>query len=323
MCVLLTGWNISSCLPSQYHYVAEPMTWTEAQTYCRETYTDLATVENIEEMDQLLSTVPSLLDEHFVWIGLYSKIEWKWSDGYTESGADYRNWHSAQPDFHRGQFCALIDNSGTLWDHFCSHIRNFICYTGTQQDPEFVFVKESMSWSDAQKHCRENFIDLATVRNFNDTEKILSRVQEGGWVWIGLYRDPDINWSNGSPSTYTYWKDIRTPLGSMSVVCGAAEMPTSGQWILSDCETKLPFVCYSPASKQQVIKLRMKPEDSTVDLNDPAVKADILKKLQNRLKEKGLSGVTLKWKEQPDGKVFHKEEKCSQKKNDENFKLCT
>uniref|UniRef100_A0A3Q3EM47 C-type lectin domain-containing protein n=1 Tax=Labrus bergylta TaxID=56723 RepID=A0A3Q3EM47_9LABR len=81
MCVLLTGWNISSCLPSQYHYVAEPMTWTEAQTYCRETYTDLATVENIEEMKQLLSTVPSLLDEHFVWIGLYSKIEWKWTSG--------------------------------------------------------------------------------------------------------------------------------------------------------------------------------------------------------------------------------------------------
>uniref|UniRef100_A0A3Q3FJP6 C-type lectin domain-containing protein n=1 Tax=Labrus bergylta TaxID=56723 RepID=A0A3Q3FJP6_9LABR len=125
MCVLLTGWNISSCLPYQYHYVAEPMTWTEAQTYCRETYTDLATVENIEEMDQLLSTVPSLLDEHFVWIGLYSKIEWKWSDGYTESGDGYRN----------------------------------------------------------------------------------------------------------------------------CVACGAAEMPTSGKWILSDCETKLPFVCYSPPCK--------------------------------------------------------------------------
>lgn len=33
--------------------------------------------------------------------------------------------------------------------------------------------------------------------------------------------------------------------------------------------------------------------------------------LQNRLKEKGESGVSLKWKEMPDGKVFHKEEKTN------------
>ncbi|KAM6960314.1 C-type lectin 9a-like [Tautogolabrus adspersus] len=193
---------------------------------------------------------------------------------------------------------------------------------GTQQDPEFVFVNESKSWSDAQKHCRENFIDLATVRNNSETQKIRSWVPKGDSVWIGLYRDPDINWSNGSPSTYTYWKGSRTPLGSMSVACGAAELPKSGRWILSDCETKFPFVCYGSPLTQQVIKIRMKTEDSTVDLNDPAVKADILKKFQEQLKENGLSGVTLKWREQPDGKVFHKEKKMSKKKNNENLNLC-
>lgn len=56
------------------------------------------------------------------------------------------------------------------------------------------------------------------------------------------------------------------------------------------------------------VKLRMKLEDSSVDLNDPAVKADLLKKLQDKLQQKGEGGVTLKWREQPDGKVFHKEE---------------
>uniref|UniRef100_A0A3Q3F7K1 C-type lectin domain-containing protein n=1 Tax=Labrus bergylta TaxID=56723 RepID=A0A3Q3F7K1_9LABR len=100
-----------------------------------------------------------------------------------------------------------------VWD-----VWSFLSF-GTQQDPEFVFVNERMSWSNAQKHCRENFIDLATVRNFNDTEKFLSWVQKGKEVWIGLYRDPDFNWSNGSPSTYTYWKRSPTPLGSMSVEC--------------------------------------------------------------------------------------------------------
>lgn len=35
--------------------------------------------------------------------------------------------------------------------------------------------------------------------------------------------------------------------------------------------------------------------------------------LQDRLTEKGMSGVTLKWREQPDGKVFHEEKEGSQK----------
>lgn len=35
-----------------------------------------------------------------------------------------------------------------------------------------------------------------------------------------------------------------------------------------------------------------------------------LSQLQNRLKEKGLSGIALKWREQSDGKVFHEEGKA-------------
>ena len=42
---------------------------------------------------------------------------------------------------------------------------------------------------------------------------------------------------------------------------------------------------------------------------------------QDRLKEKGLSGVTLKWREQPDGKVFHKEEETSEEKEKKKTEL--
>ncbi|XP_042258031.1 L-selectin-like [Thunnus maccoyii] len=120
----LSGWSIfSTCRLHQYHFVAEPMNWTEAQTYCRETYTDLVTIENTEDMNQLINTVSSAGYNSQVWIGLYRVIDWKWSDGY------------------RGR---------------------------TQLDPQFVFVNQPMNWSNAQRYCRENFIDLATVRN--DTE---------------------------------------------------------------------------------------------------------------------------------------------------------
>ncbi|XP_034533115.1 secretory phospholipase A2 receptor-like [Notolabrus celidotus] len=321
--LLFTGWDISSCLPRQYHHVADPMTWTEAQAYCRETYTDLATIESPEEMDQVNSTVLlSDLNSEF-WIGLYSNIIWEWSGNYTGSGAEYRKWASGHPELWvANEFCVSF-KAGAWYDARCSFSLTFVCYRGTQQDPEFVYINETMSWSSAQRYCRENYIDLATVKNDTENQKIQSLTPSGAWHWIGLYRDPHVYWSDGSSSSFRYWEDVFSPLGSMTVVCGVSDLERSGKWRLLPCESKFPFVCYSVPQpvKRHVIKLRMKPEDPSVDLNDPAVKADILRELQDRLKKSGLSGVTLKWREQPDGKVFHKEGERSHGREDSTLKL--
>ncbi|XP_042257521.1 lymphocyte antigen 75-like [Thunnus maccoyii] len=222
------------------------MKWTEAQTYCRETYTDLATIENTEDMNQLINTVPSASQ---VWIGLYSNIDWKWSDGYRGSGAEYKNWENLddnEPDFGGGQFCVNIGNSGRWWDDGCAIEYPFICYNGTQLDPEFVVVNQSMTWSNAQRYCRANFIDLATVRNDTENQQIHNLVLTKDWTWIGLYRDPDsflYNWSDGSPYSLTTWGDKHSVSGSLrSMMCGVQE---SNQWTFKSCEERFPFVCYS------------------------------------------------------------------------------
>ncbi|XP_037615498.1 macrophage mannose receptor 1-like [Sebastes umbrosus] len=283
----LSGWIIPSiCLHRQYHYVADLKTWTEAASYCRRTYTDLVSIENTEGMNQLMNTVSSSSNSSEVWIGLYSGIVWRWSDGYRGTGSRYRNWRTSynEPDFS----------------------------SGTQLDPEFVVVNERMNWSSAQRYCRENFTDLATVRNDTENQEIKRFVPCGDWAWIGLFRDPNFNWSDGSNYKFSYWDNADNPLGSLTHVCAVA-MQRSGKWRAFDCERRLPFVCYSLPANRQVVRLRMKPEDSSLDLNDPAVKADILKKLQDRLETK-VAGATLKWREQPDGKVFFKEGKSSKKK---------
>ncbi|XP_037613984.1 secretory phospholipase A2 receptor-like [Sebastes umbrosus] len=313
----LSGWIIPSiCLHRQYHYVADPKTWTEAASYCRRTYTDLASIENIEEMNQLKNTVSSSGHNSEVWIGLYSAIVWKWSDGYRGTGSRYRNWRTSntEPDLYSGgQFCVVTGGDGRWYDDFCNREHPFVCYRGTQLDPEFVVVNERMSWSSAQRYCRENFIDLATVRNDTETQEIQSLVPSRSLAWIGLFRDPNFNWSDGSNYKFSYWAAAKNPFGSLTHVCAVAALQSSGKWRAFDCERRLPFVCYSLPVNRQVVRLRMKPEDSSLDLNDPAVKADILKKLQDRLETK-VAGATLKWREQPDGKVFFKEGKSSQKK---------
>ncbi|XP_053272771.1 lymphocyte antigen 75 [Pleuronectes platessa] len=306
--------TFSTCLLHQYHFVSDEMNWTEAQSYCREKYTDLATIENTEEMKKLKDTVSAAGHSSKVWIGLYSHIDWKWSDGFNQSGAEYRSWDNYQPNNHQGNELCVATN-GLIWkDNGCLRPSPFVCYNGTLEDFHFVLGNTAKTWTEAQRHCREHYTDLATVRNDADNNKIQTLLPAGKWTWIGLYRDPQIYWSDGSNYSFSSWYHGDNPLGSMKVICGVADLEQGGQWRIFSCQERKPFVCYSVPTVKTVVKMRVKLEDSSLDLNDPAVKEQILKQLQDRLKENGLSGVTLKWKKQADGKVFHKEEKGSDKK---------
>nr|XP_055049330.1 L-selectin-like [Misgurnus anguillicaudatus] len=73
---------LSECIQRRYHHIKIEKTWgpwTEAQRYSRENYTDLATVNNINDMKQLMKRVNNSMTE--VWIGLNksSVNKWKWS----------------------------------------------------------------------------------------------------------------------------------------------------------------------------------------------------------------------------------------------------
>ncbi|XP_035769563.1 uncharacterized protein LOC118455258 [Neolamprologus brichardi] len=70
-----------------------------------------------------------------------------------------------------------------------------------------------------------------------------------------------------------------------------------------------------------IINLKLKIDGASLNVKDSAVKADLLKKLQDKLNETGVSGVTLKWREQPDGEVFHKEGRNSQKEEKKRTEL--
>uniref|UniRef100_A0A3Q2PZ40 C-type lectin domain-containing protein n=1 Tax=Fundulus heteroclitus TaxID=8078 RepID=A0A3Q2PZ40_FUNHE len=127
--------NLSSCRVFDYHFVDQPLTWTEAQTYCRQRYVDLATIHNSEQIAQLLNTLSSFGHASEVWVGLFYKIHWAWSDGFSGSGADYRSWKTSdnEPNFaSASQFCVCTDGNGTWWDDFCGNHYPFLCYNGNR-----------------------------------------------------------------------------------------------------------------------------------------------------------------------------------------------
>ncbi|XP_034425239.1 C-type mannose receptor 2-like, partial [Hippoglossus hippoglossus] len=197
--------TFSTCLLHQYHFVSDAMNWTEAQSYCRETYTDLATIENTEEMKKLNDTVSAAGYSSKVWIGLYSHIDWKWSDGFNESGAEYRSWDWYPNNYEANELCVIMTDNGRWLDEYCQKKNPFVCYRGTLEDSDFVLVNTAKNWSEAQRHCREHFTDLVTVTNNADRTKIGNLTTPFRFAWIGLFRDPQIYWSDGSNYSFSSW----------------------------------------------------------------------------------------------------------------------
>ncbi|KAM9751759.1 C-type mannose receptor 2-like [Menidia menidia] len=103
--------------------VSTTMTWAAAQSYCRQHYTDLASVRNSAENQRVRAVVPFMT---FAWIGLF-RDSWKWSDGLSSS---FRYWESAQPDG-GAEACvgANLLNSGRWGDWSCDSQLPFVCYS--------------------------------------------------------------------------------------------------------------------------------------------------------------------------------------------------
>ncbi|XP_047446179.1 L-selectin-like [Mugil cephalus] len=91
-----------SCQLYQYHYVEDTKNWTEAQEYCREKYTDLATVSNMKDMKRLLEE--STGNQTEAWIGLNNRTDvnrtWHWSLPGVEFKDNGTRWYDGEPNDH-------------------------------------------------------------------------------------------------------------------------------------------------------------------------------------------------------------------------------
>jgi len=113
--------------PNPYVFIETMMPWTEAQSYCREHHTDLASVRNMAENQLVQNLIPSGVN---VWIGLFSD-RWQWSDG---SGSSFRDWNPLVPRPPDGSSdaCVAADFSADgHWETLDCNVKSaFICYVG-------------------------------------------------------------------------------------------------------------------------------------------------------------------------------------------------
>ncbi|KAL1253174.1 hypothetical protein QQF64_017867 [Cirrhinus molitorella] len=241
----------------QYHFVNESKTWTEAQIFCRQNYTDLATIDNMEEMNRLINTVNGSYNSS-AWIGLYDDVNsWRWSlednNLYQEGERDFRNWYH-EPDNSGGkELCVYMDYNGKWYDISCDNMLSFVCYGGRGNGTQgYIRINDRKTWSEARRYCRDYYTDLVNVRNQTENQRILETA--GGGVWIGLYRNRI--WSNGQTTKYEDWRPAISNSPQQPdtglydydqwvyLYCTAVSFSNLGRWTDENCLSSMPFICY-------------------------------------------------------------------------------
>ncbi|RVE63119.1 hypothetical protein OJAV_G00165250 [Oryzias javanicus] len=300
MTLLLLGCISCSEFPlRQYYYVNQVLNWSDAQGYCREKYTDLATFDSMDD----LNTLNADFSYTWAWIGLHDdpaawktsmgneSNSWRWSATGQTSRTGFQLWDIYSPDYYEGlETCAAIAGGGLWSDSNCNAAYTFLCFNVTDQNMKnYIFVNETMSWSSAQEFCRENYTDLAMIENQEENTEAQDAKPSSSLVWIGLYREP-WTWSDGSLSSFRNWypSGLNNYDGNQHCV---TENPEH-EWADDLCSLKRTFVC------QQVSKLktsfRMK-FLTDADLIDPKVNAQILQQLSALLTEDRWTHFKLQW----------------------------
>nr|XP_024655064.1 C-type lectin lectoxin-Lio2-like [Maylandia zebra] len=140
------------------HLIEEKITWTKAQNYCRDHYTDLAS--GLDQVDgqefKILNKSESPLMN--VWIGLF-RDTWRWSDG---SNFSFRHWDMESFNDGQNRKCAvtLLNRSGKWSSDECNNKNPFFCY-----GDKLILINENKTWEEALDYCRLHHTDLVSITN--------------------------------------------------------------------------------------------------------------------------------------------------------------
>ncbi|XP_056091686.1 macrophage mannose receptor 1-like [Rhinichthys klamathensis goyatoka] len=286
-----------------YYFVSEAKSFSEAKLYCKETYTDLATVTNTDDLRTLQT---ERVPYEGAWIGLRETKAplWHWALAdprfYRDTETQYRNWAALEPDSGLNQDCVIMTYRGEFENTNCLDIFHFICYDAADIEQQYVYISLLFTWRGAQSYCRQFHTDLASVRNPDENLQIKWLIPKLGFAYIGLFQD-SFSWTDRSESAFRNWDLFQPDLFGECVA-----IQEDKYWKTELCGKLKPFFCYRSevVMKRQILRLEVK---SALNVNDPDMKTAILAEIQQRLQTLGVRNITaLEWRETVDGSVFQK-----------------
>ncbi|KAG7239744.1 hypothetical protein INR49_028564 [Caranx melampygus] len=286
-----------------YYYVNLKVTWADAQQYCREKYTDLATIESGDDISMLKPNI----SYSWAWIGLKDdpaswkvtmgndQNSWRWSATGETSKTGYQSWNVSEPGSGSGkENCVKMDEAGAWHDVSCEMSYRFVCYTDTDQKEKiYEFVSTPKTWHSARDYCREYHTDLPMIEDSVENNEVVSAKPADAEIWIGLYRVPWV-WSDMSPSTFRYWRSGSPNNYGGRQFCMAEN--NNHEWDDDVCDVQFVFICHEVSKLQTVLRMTT---ETDADMTDSNINSQLLEKLDEVLRRQGWTSFTLRWKTLP------------------------
>uniref|UniRef100_A0A669EL73 C-type lectin domain-containing protein n=1 Tax=Oreochromis niloticus TaxID=8128 RepID=A0A669EL73_ORENI len=240
-----------TCQQYEYHFIEENKSWSEAQRYCREKYTDLAKVFDMTDMSRLRN---STQNQGEAWIGLNNtggNRMWHWSLPGVEYIQNDSSWNvTGRQDWEHPGNCGMKrykEADAKLADVSCDNNFYFICAEMKKDNKTLYLIQyPRLNWTQAQSYCRYNHTDLASGLDQVDGEEIeavIKGLTPPFNLWIGLFRD-SWRWSDGSNFSFRYWDMQLFNDTQSNKTCAMTLLNRSGKWSSDECDKEKPFFCY-------------------------------------------------------------------------------
>ncbi|XP_053083633.1 macrophage mannose receptor 1-like isoform X2 [Pangasianodon hypophthalmus] len=226
-----------------YHLIRENKTWFGAQRYCRGKYTDLVSIRDQQQNEEV--KIKGLNSSTPFWIGLL-RDDWQWTDG---GNSTYRNWASGQPLSSPYNCVKLFARE--WYSVPCSNVQYPLCYNTS------IHVSDvALSWEKALDYCHEgNRAGILNIDSEAEQKEVASelrrrRVSEP--VWVGLRQSRLFGfwiWANGKAVfPYSNWDEGKQPEHQLSQHCGAVVPQKHYRWKDMNCQSHYKALCHIKCS---------------------------------------------------------------------------
>uniref|UniRef100_A0A3P8XUQ0 C-type lectin domain-containing protein n=1 Tax=Esox lucius TaxID=8010 RepID=A0A3P8XUQ0_ESOLU len=230
-----------------YTFMAQPKSRTEAQSCCKQNYTDLYTAKDEAEMKMMRNIIAAALTKQGIAASsqLYAFSYWVWSLDGSELGEEsfWANGTDGTTNDLNQKLCVNMMDSKWYIDD-CTTTHSFVCY-----DDELVLVQQNKTWSEALWSCRDQGWELVSVLNQNIQNWVQQRADNASspFVWLGLRYSCTLNfwfWVSGNVSCYQKWvegQDHNT--GNEQCGITGAIKTEGGPWFSLPETDRYNFIC--------------------------------------------------------------------------------